>query len=499
MPSAHNFSVTLDNPPLCEQNETTYFISRLTVVFHDISTMDARKNVSSRAIRFSAVVLIVGLMVLVPVADAATLIISGTITRTLSTLENMQEDIRATVTDIFNSFDNVASERAFVDEFVSDEVVVKYKNDRAPFRTLKVPVGQALAHARALSSRANVEYAEPNYIAHALWAPNDPYYSLQWHLDNPVHGGIEAEDAWQALGAPGTPGQGAIVAVVDTGIAYENFKKGARRYYRAPDLAATCFVSGKDFIENDLHPNDDNSHGTHVAGTIAQNTNNGIGTAGIAFKTCLMPVKVLDKNGGGTYTAVANGIRYAADNGADVINLSLGGPASNVLRDAVAYAYNKGVTVIAASGNNNGAVGYPAAYDDYVIAVGATRYDETRAPYSNYGASLDIVAPGGDLGLDQNGDGYSDGVLQQTFNPNTKRTSDFGYWFFNGTSMASPHVAAVAALVIAHGNATTPADVRAALESTADDLGAAGKDDQFGYGIVNAVRALGWSATSTAP
>ncbi|MDP3735532.1 MAG: S8 family peptidase [bacterium] len=448
---------------------------------------------SSSAVRVGGTFVLVGLLALAPVADAATFFISSTITRTLEHLEGVREDIRVVAAEMF---DNVAAQTVSVGDFVQDEVVVKYKNDSEPFRVLKVPTGQAQRHARALSSRADIAYAEPNYVAHAFWAPNDTYYGLQWHLDNPTYGGVEAEDAWQALGAPGTPGAGAVVAVVDTGIAYENFKKGVKRYYQAPDLAATCFVPGKDFIENDLHPNDDNSHGTHVAGTIAQSSNNGSGVAGLAFKTCLMPVKVLDKNGSGSYTAVANGIRYAADQGVDVINLSLGGPASNVLRDAVAYAHGKGVTIVAASGNDNGAVGYPAAYDDYVIAVGATRYDETRAPYSNYGASLDIVAPGGDLGLDQNGDGYSDGVLQQTFNPNTKRTNAFGYWFFNGTSMASPHVAAVAALVIANGNARTPADVRAALESTADDLGTAGRDDQFGYGIVDAVRALGWSTTT---
>jgi serine protease len=153
------------------------------------------------------------------------------------------------------------------------------------------------------------------------------------------------------------------------------------------------------------------------------------------------------------------------------------------------------VTVVAASGNDNGAVGYPAAYDDYVIAVGATRFDEARAPYSNFGTSLDLVAPGGDTSVDQNGDGYGDGILQQTFNPSTRNVSDFGYYFFQGTSMATPHVAAAVAMVIANGYATTPAEVRMALESTARDLGDSGWDQYFGYGIIDIPAALAWRAS----
>ncbi|MDI6591946.1 MAG: S8 family serine peptidase, partial [Patescibacteria group bacterium] len=194
---------------------------------------------------------------------------------------------------------------------------------------------------------------------------------------------------------------------------------------------------------------------------------------------------------------VAKGIRFAADNGAKVINLSLGGTSdSATLKNAVAYAYRKGVTVVAACGNDNGAKClYPAAYDDYVIAVGATQYDETKAPYSNYGPSLDIVAPGGNNDLDQNGDGYADGVLQQTFR-SSFAVCDFAYYFFQGTSMATPHVSGVAALLIANGNATTPDEVRAALQETAEDLGTAGRDDTFGYGLVDAYAALKWTAVS---
>ncbi len=375
-------------------------------------------------------------------------------------------------------------------DFIQDEIIVKLKGDKEPFRVLKVPAGKVKEKVKEYSKKTDVIYAEPNYIAYAQMVPNDPYYINQWHMDNSVHGGIQTEEAWDV-----STGSGVIIAIVDTGIAYENYRQGWRRYYQAPDLADTCFVSGYDFVNNDTRPNDDNSHGTHVAGTVAQSTNNGTGVAGVAFNSCLMPLKVLDKNGSGTYADVADGIYFAVDNGAKVINLSLGGSSpSTALEEAVAYAYNKGVTVIAACGNDgSSSCLYPAAYDDYVIAVGATRYDETLAYYSNYGPSLDLVAPGGDLNVDQNGDGYGDGVLQNTFNPNTKNTSDFGYWFFQGTSMATPHISGVAALLIAKGNATTPADIRTALQTTAEDKGETGWDPTYGWGLVNAYAALGWT------
>jgi serine protease len=373
-------------------------------------------------------------------------------------------------------------------KFVEDEIIVKYKNDAKRFRVVKVPKNAVGQKIREYAARGDVEYAEPNYIAHAFMEPNDPYYALQWNFDNPVSGGIGTEEAWDV-----SNGSGATIAVIDTGIAYENY---GWRYRKAPDMNNTCFVSGYDFVNNDSHPNDDNAHGTHVAGTIAQSTNNGTGTAGVAFKACMMPIKVLDKNGSGSYADIVEGIYFAADHGASIINLSLGGSAdSQSLKDALAYAYDHGVTVVAAAGNDgSGAVSYPAAYDEYVIAVGATRYDETLVSYSNYGPGLDLVAPGGDLNVDQNGDGYGDGILQNTFNPNSKNTREFNYWFFQGTSMAAPHVSGVAGLLVSNGTATAPDDVRAALESTAKDLGDPGRDDTYGWGLVNAPAALAWTS-----
>ena len=198
-----------------------------------------------------------------------------------------------------------------------------------------------------------------------------------------------------------------------------------------------------------------------------------------------MPVKVLNAAGTGTYQWIADGIYYAVDNGADIINLSLGGAfPSDTLGNATEYAYNNGVLVIAASGNDNGPVAYPAAYDDF---VSATQYDETRAPYSNYGTSLDLVAPGGNTGVDLNSDGYADGVLQNTF---SDTPVDWAYWFWQGTSMATPHVSGVAALLLALDSSLTPTQVRHALESTAEDKGDFGRDNVYGWGLIDAKAAL---------
>lgn len=336
---------------------------------------------------------------------------------------------------------------------------------------------------RVMERLPDVEYAEVDAPVYALFTPNDPYYAPhQWNMAQ-----VGMEKAWDV-----SQGEGVVVAVVDTGIAYENY--GAK-FKIAPDLAGTAFVPGYDFVSEDTHPNDENGHGTHVAGTIAQTTNNSLGVAGIAFKAKLMPIRVLNKYGSGNTSDVADGIRWAADNGAKVINLSLGSSSSSTtLKNALAYAYGKGVVIVAAAGNDGkNMISYPAAYDNYVIAVGATRHDKARVSYSNYGTSLDLVAPGGDLNVDQNGDGYGDGILQQTIKQKG-RTSDpktFAYYFFQGTSMATPHAAGVAALLISQGTYATPSAVQSRLETTADDLGTAGKDIYYGWGLVDADEALG--------
>lgn len=370
--------------------------------------------------------------------------------------------------------------------FIDGEIIVKTKGGSEPFKIIKVAKGAIWEKVKEMNSRADVEYAEPNYVYQAQMIPNDPNYAYQWSFKGSENGGINAEQAWDVS----TGSNSTVVAVIDSGVAYENYGN----FCQAPDLANTCFVPGYNYLDGTTHANDDNGHGTHVAGTIAQSTNNGIGTAGIAHNACIMPIKVLDSTGSGTMSDAALAVRYAADKGAKVINLSLGGTGySATMEEAVKYAYDKGVSIFAACGNSISATClYPAAHDSYVIAVGATQYNKTLAPYSNFGPSVDIVAPGGNTSYDENGDGHWDGIMQQTFQgPNN--VCNFDYYIYQGTSMATPHAAATAALLIANGNATTPDQIRTALQSTALDLGAAGRDDTYGYGLIDASRALQWT------
>ena len=237
---------------------------------------------------------------------------------------------------------------------------------------------------QAIRQSPDVEFAEPLLTYEAQgFTPNDPDYAKQWNLRL-----IGMPDAWEV-----SRGKGVIVAVLDTGVAYET--RGA--FVRVPDLKGVRFADGYDFVHDTTHPNDDNGHGTHVAGTIAQATNNGEGVAGIAFEATLMPIKVLDASGSGNSADIADGIRWAVDHGAKVLNLSLGGFGySRVIENAVAYARRHGAVVVAAAGNHgDGTVAYPAAYEG-AVGVGAVGPDGTRTPYSAWGEQLDLLAPGGD-------------------------------------------------------------------------------------------------------
>jgi serine protease len=320
----------------------------------------------------------------------------------------------------------------------------------------------------AIRQSPDVEVAEPllTYQAQAF-TPNDPEYPRQWNLRL-----IGMPDAWEV-----SRGKGVIVAVLDTGVAYET--KGA--FVRVPDLKGVRFAPGYDFVHDTDHPNDDNGHGTHVAGTIAQATNNGEGVAGIAFEATLMPIKVLDASGTGNSADIADGIRWAVDHGAKVLNLSLGGFGySRVIENAVAYARRHGAVVVAAAGNHgDGTVVYPAAYAG-AIGVGAVGPDGTRAPYSAWGEQLDLLAPGGDKRLGDEG-----GILQATFARGEPGKPV--YASYQGTSMATPHVAGVAALLFAAG-AKTPDEVERALYAGASGVG--GWNAQRGHGLLDAAGAL---------
>jgi serine protease len=351
-----------------------------------------------------------------------------------------------------------------------------------------------------LAARPEVEIAEPDaqialspeeMVVRAPVAPptpgdetypNDPQYKFQWHLKQ-----IGMPEAWKLA-----DGNGVIVAVLDTGVAYEDYKG----FHALPDLKGLTFVDPYDFVTNTTHANDDHGHGSHVTGTIAQVTNNGIGVAGVARNVKIMPLKVLSGSGSGSVAGIADAIRYAADHGAKVINMSLGGAfPSNVLKKAVAYAHKKGVTVVCAAGNESrGRVGYPAAYPG-AIAVSATQFDEATTFYSNYGKDVDIAAPGGNTRVDQNGDGMPDGVLQNTIAIGDPTTD--GYYGYMGTSMASPHVAGVAALVVGEG-VTDPDQVEKVLKETArKPIDQTYTSDRYGAGIVDAPAAVLKARSST--
>jgi serine protease len=357
---------------------------------------------------------------------------------------------------------------------------------------------ETLMTIKTLRKDPDVLHADPNYRVNALATPNDSAYPLQWHY--PL---IGLPDAWEI-----TTGDSAVlVAVVDTGILSNH-----------PDLAGQL-VDGYDFVRDpgnagdgdgiDPNPQDPAGsgssgtfHGTHVSGTVAATGNNQLGVAGSAYGSRVMPLRALGTNGGGTSYDVDQAVRYAAglanDSGtlpqqrADVINLSLGGaPFSQATQSLYDEVRAAGVLVVAAAGNSaTAAPGYPAAYDG-VISVSAVDLQRRLAPYSNTGNRIDVAAPGGDNSVDLNGDGYPDGVLS-TGGRVSGNALNFVYSFLSGTSMASPHVAGVFALMKSVNPSLTPADIDAmlAMGLLSDDLGAPGRDNQFGHGIINAQRAV---------
>lgn len=319
--------------------------------------------------------------------------------------------------------------------------VVKLNKTNDYFKTL-----------RELSKNPNVVYAEPNYVAHIDQTPNDPYYGQEWGPKD-----IHADLAWDKVDP--AKRSAVTIAVLDTGInlTHEDLQND--------------IVPGYNFINNDGNPADGNGHGTHVAGIAAAIINNGKGIAGIAGGAKIMPIKVMDDSGSGSYSTIINGVRYAADHGAKVISMSLGGSGtSQAMQDAVDYATSHGVSVVAASGNNNGAVSFPGNCNG-VITVGAIDSNNQRASFSNYGPEMDVVAPGVNI-------------------ISSFKNGDSSYTAMSGTSMATPFVSGVAALVRAANPSLSTAAVTNIIDQSATDLGTAGFDNYYGYGLVDANKAV---------
>lgn len=307
-----------------------------------------------------------------------------------------------------------------------------------------------------LNADPRVEHAEPMVRVHALWEPNDPGYAEeQWHMKR-----VGGPSVWNM-----TCARSVLVSVVDTGVAT-----------KLSDFENTSFSSGYDFVSNDDDAEDLQGHGSHCAGTVAQSTNNGHGGAGLAYCATIIPVRVLDENGSGTMENVALGIRYAADQGAQVISLSLGSShPSDVVEDAVNYAHDNGSIVIAAAGNSgqDDDVGYPARYKN-AVAIGASNEQDNIADFSSRGPEVALAAPGTN-------------VYQQTIKgAHGCRDENGCFEKFNGTSMATPHSAAAAALIASMG-ITDPDAIKAKLQSTAD---AKDDPDAFGAGILRADSAV---------
>lgn len=401
--------------------------------------------------------------------------------------------------------------------YVPGEVIVRF--DGQPLsRAVELPAGVGVLDGlSALRRNPRVRYAVPNYVAQASVIPDDPgtapgqpgrrggWVRKQWNFlscgkacgarQQPrFHspGGINAVGAWRNLENAGRPGAaGVTIAVLDTGVAYRT----VGRYRRSPDFAAAQFVRGRDFIDGDGVPLDGNGHGTHIAGTIGERTDNGLGVTGLAHRAKLMSVRVLNDLGRGNADDIAHGIRFAAGAGADVINLSFnfscGTPVPGV-DQAIRIAHRKGAVVVASVGNSTTETCVsPPATSPHAIGVGGTTEGACLGFYSLHGADVDLVAPGGGSPTAPCEASGRRPIFQVTYRPGSTRR--FGLpRDYAGTSMAAAHVAGVAAMVLASrvlGGDPAPVQVLRRLRATARDLGPPGPDSGFGAGLIDAARA----------
>jgi thermitase len=349
--------------------------------------------------------------------------------------------------------------------------------------SVRTSPGSSVTETLAMLRRnGDIEQARPDYRARLADTPNDTYFvRYQYNLRN--RGGIididpstqlqatagadiKATPAWDAvLGDPDV-----VIAILDSGVDRTH-----------PELAAKVVSPGHDFANDDDDATDDHWHGTHVAGIAAADTNNAEGIAGVARNCKILPVKVAGSDGTGYYSWIIDGIIWAVDQGADVINLSMGGDIDDpFLEDACAYAFDRGVVVVASAGNEfGGPVLYPAAYDSYVLAVAATDYSDQPADFSSAGPQVDVAAPGV----------YILGPAPQWY----VGKGNLPYVFASGTSQAAPHVSGMAALIKSLKPELKLADVMKIIRYTADDVNASvarGRDDHIGYGRINMERAL---------
>ena len=333
----------------------------------------------------------------------------------------------------------------------------------------------------ALGQNPDVEYVEPNYRMHLAVTPNDPYFKWQYSLYNSGqeiwYGGprgtsradIKATEGWEET----TGVDSVVIAVLDTGVDMDH-----------PDLENNILSAGRDFANDDFDATDDHWHGTHVSGIAAANTNNEIGIAGVAWNCKILPVKVIKVIQGqtpfGETSWVAEGITWATDNGADIINLSIGvEDSSQTLENAMSYAYERDVVIVAAAGNESAPVLYPAAYNDYCLAVAATDHNDNTAVWSNFGPQIDIAAPGENILS-----------LVPTWSVGPGQPP---YAYSDGTSMSTPHVAGLAALIKGLKPWLENWEIMNVIRYSADDVNSVqhpGNDEHVGYGRINSENAL---------